>query len=161
MNTRIELGDLSIYRTELMGIATIMILLCHAHPFGVILPPILSKLFTYGNQGVDIFLFVSGIGLYYSLEKKHDAGGLFYWYKRRYKRILIPYLIIATPFFLYITLLHNENVWYFIKLLSTFSFWIDHKGAWYIALLIPLYLVSPLMKRLCYVLNVNKIQLGG
>lgn len=155
MNTKINLGDLSKYRTELMGIATIMILLCHAQPFGVQLPPILSKLLTYGNQGVDIFLFVSGMGLYYSLEKIHGASQLLHWYKKRYKRILIPYLIIATPFLLYITVENDENMWYFIKLISTISFWTDHIGAWYIALLIPLYFISPLIKWFNCTLNVG------
>ena len=161
MNIKINLGDLSRYRTELMGIATIMILLCHAQPFGVHLPTILNKIFTYGNQGVDIFLFLSGMGLYYSLEKIQDVNQLFYWYKKRYKRILIPYFIIATPFFLHSTVYYDENIWYFISLISTISFWTDHIGAWYIAMLIPIYLFAPEIKNLCNILNVKRFKIGG
>lgn len=48
---------ISKYRTELMGLATIMILLCHAKPNGVILPDIILKLMGLGQYGVNIFFF--------------------------------------------------------------------------------------------------------
>lgn len=64
-----ELGKLSTYRTELMGISAILILVCHASGRGVILPFHLSTLLSFGNIGVDMFLLLSGIGLFYSLEK--------------------------------------------------------------------------------------------
>lgn len=46
-----------------------------------------------GNVGVDIFLLLSGIGLYYSYERS-SAG----FFKRRLSRVLIPHLIFAVPY---------------------------------------------------------------
>ena len=64
-----ELSLISQYRTALMGIATIMILVCHsAGPISM--PSIIGYPISYLNIGVDIFLFLSGMGMYYSLKKR-------------------------------------------------------------------------------------------
>lgn len=65
-----ELEELSIKRTQLMGLATLMIIICHASASHVLMPYWLSKLMDLGNYGVDIFLFLSGLGLFYSLSNK-------------------------------------------------------------------------------------------
>ena len=39
----------------------------------------------------------------------------------------------------------EKNFLLFIYELSLFSFWTEHKGAWYVAALIPLYLIYPLI----------------
>ena len=64
-----ELEKLSKYRTPLMGIAAIMIVLCHANLYDIQVNGIIRKMLSFGNVGVDIFLFLSGIGCYYSLDK--------------------------------------------------------------------------------------------
>ncbi len=62
-----------------MGIATLMIIACHAPASGVLMPRVISCLFTLGNYGVDIFLFLSGLGLSYSMNKlETNGGGHFY-----------------------------------------------------------------------------------
>lgn len=70
----IELSDISKFRTELMGVATIMILMCHSlvGTYSVQVSGYLRKILAYGNQGVDVFLFLSGVGLWYSLQ---NGGG--------------------------------------------------------------------------------------
>lgn len=67
---KFELEDLSNKRTQLMGLATLMIIICHTSASHVLMPHWLSKLMDLGNYGVDIFLFLSGLGLFYSLSKK-------------------------------------------------------------------------------------------
>ena len=52
-----NLSDLSTYRVQLMGIATLMIIICHANGYHVLLPRFLASLFVWGNFGVDIFFF--------------------------------------------------------------------------------------------------------
>ena len=69
----IDLNILSKYRTHLMGLATIMILACHAVVYKVELPHIVLSVFNLGNLGVEIFLMMSGIGCYFSLSK--SMGG--------------------------------------------------------------------------------------
>ena len=53
-----------------MGMSIIMILLCHARMDGAQLPDVVLSILSLGNWGVDIFLLVSGIGMYYSISKK-------------------------------------------------------------------------------------------
>ena len=53
------------YRTELMGIATLWVMLFH---YGNINIPIIDNLRIIGYGGVDIFLFLSGIGLSFSIK---------------------------------------------------------------------------------------------
>ena len=65
-----KLNNLSLWRTQLMGVAALMILVCHAAASHVLMPHWLGKLMDLGNYGVDIFLMLSGLGLYYSLSKK-------------------------------------------------------------------------------------------
>ena len=69
-----NLKDLSSFRTQLMGMAAIMILVCHAEASHVLMPGWLAKMMNFGNFGVDIFLFLSGLGCYYSLSKTNRGG---------------------------------------------------------------------------------------
>ena len=55
-----NLTDLSTYRTQLMGVATLMIIFCHANAYHVLLPSSIVSLLGWRNLGVDIFLFLSG-----------------------------------------------------------------------------------------------------
>lgn len=66
----VRINNLSTYRTQLMGIATLMIIACHAPASGVVMPHFLSRIFNLGNFGVDLFLLLSGLGVYYSLSKQ-------------------------------------------------------------------------------------------
>lgn len=139
-----DLSLLSRYRTELMGVGTIAILLCHASGRGVVLPSILEWLFGFGNIGVDIFLFLSGMGMYYSLHKQ-DSPTTGAWLRKRLFRVLLPYTIISVPIWIYYCVVNSRDVIDFFYYYSTVSFWTKHFGAWYVALLIPLYIITPLM----------------
>jgi len=75
MSMQINIRDISTYRTQLMGVATLMIIACHAPASGVVMPRILSFALNLGNYGVDIFLLLSGLGVYYSLSKCPTRGG--------------------------------------------------------------------------------------
>ena len=79
---RIEWASLSRYRGVLMGIAIIMIVLFH-----VALPrsSAFFGLKRMGNMGVDIFFFLSGIGLWFAWTKRPE---LLHFYRRRLLRIL-------------------------------------------------------------------------
>lgn len=68
------LHKISEYRTELMGLSAIMILICHAAGNDLAMPHYLRLLIAQGQIGVDIFLFLSGMGLYYSLFKVARGG---------------------------------------------------------------------------------------
>lgn len=145
-----KLSDLSTYRTQLMGIATLMVIICHANAYHVQLPRLVVSIFTWGNLGVDIFLFLSGIGLYYSLSKRNINKKEDYlsFYKKRFFRIYIPYLMICLPYCLIFILLGIYSLGDCILCLSTLGYWLFHRGAWFVSIILILYLVAPFLLRI-------------
>lgn len=144
---KIQLSLISKYRAELMGLATLGILVCHCPANGVMMPQSLKYLMYCGKIGVALFMFLSGFGLYYSLSKNRDS--LINWYKKRYIRILVPYLLISLfPGFVF-ALFSPDTDWlrYFARL-SLVSYWKYHDCAWFLAVLLPLYAISPLFFRI-------------
>lgn len=79
-------GWVSRYREELKGFAILWIVFFHTRLY---LPGSLDLLRGLGYGGVDIFLFLLGMGLYRSLSKSTELGG---YLKRRFARILPAYL---------------------------------------------------------------------
>lgn len=136
----IELANISRYRGELMGIAMIFIFLFH-----VALPR--SNMFfglrRIGNIGVDMFLFLSGIGLWFSW-MKHPSLKRFF--KRRYLRIYPAWLIISCLY--YIPHFHGSSLHAWIDLIGditiNWDFWLHNELTfWYIPAMMMLYLFAP------------------
>lgn len=138
-----KVSDLSRFRTQIMGAATIGVILCHAVLWDDELPFVFAKVLSLGNFGVDIFLLVSGMGIFYSLNKS-GSSNLQNWYMRRFVRILIPYVVIMGPYWIWYCT-YNKCFNRFFYYFSMMSFWKEHIGAWYLAGLIPLYLLSPIV----------------
>lgn len=132
---------ISRYRNELMGIAAIFILICHAPGNSVMMPSFLAKLFSYGNVGVDMFLLLSGVGLFYSMEKSNKS--LWYWYGKRFIRIFIPYWIITIPYLLFKVCFMAYGMDDVVLNMLTLSYWLSGDGDWYISLIILLYIITP------------------
>lgn len=132
-----------------MGIAALGILLCHMSGNGVQLPSILNYIFGLGNFGVDLFLLLSGFSMFHSLKCFPKSESILCWYNRRFFRLLVPYLILSVPYWAYICILENASITTFLYYVSTAVYWIEHRGAWFIALIILLYLLSPLLMRVC------------
>lgn len=92
---------LSRYKGELMGISIFWIVVFHLIGQKLLkLPPYLtglSGILYHGNLGVDIFLLLSGMGLYYSCKKNFEVG---LFYKKRIKRIFVPYLFISIGYWI-------------------------------------------------------------
>ena len=146
MTTVAYLDRISTYRQHLMGFSAILILACHAVGNEVVMPGVLRTILNFGNIGVDMFLFLSGMGMYYSLISHRWV--VIDWYSRRYKRILIPYLVIAIPFYTFKVFVGDSGISDALYDLSTISYWTHHRSAWFIALLMPLYAVTPLLPRI-------------
>lgn len=60
-------------RSGIMGVATLGVLMVHSNAI-VKWPSILQKLFSFGGTGVYVFVFLSAMGLYYSLKKRGGGG---------------------------------------------------------------------------------------
>ena len=142
-----NLSDLSTYRTQLMGIATLMIIICHANTYHVMLPNFLVSIFSWGNFGVDIFLFLSGLGLYFSLRKNklRTKDDFIFFYKRRFYRIIIPYWIIYLPYCIFFMFLGKYSLNDSLLCLTTLEYWLFHRGAWFVSMILVLYLIAPFL----------------
>ena len=140
----IELANVSRYRGELMGAAMLFIILFHV-------PLARSNEFfglrRCGNVGVDMFLFLSGIGLWFSWVKNPDVWR---FYKRRLLRIYPAWLVMASLYYLprfdwqfgnYIDLIGDIAI--------NWDFWLnDELTFWYIPAIMMLYLWAPPYMRL-------------
>ena len=135
----IELANISRYRGELMGAAMLFIILFH-----VALPRenAFFGLRRMGNVGVDMFLFLSGIGLWFSWMKNPSAKHFFI---RRYLRIY-AWLIHR------LSLLHSPipgrrpRAWINLigEITINWNFWrYDELTFWYIPATMMLYLFAP------------------
>ena len=136
----IELANISRYRGELMGMAMVFIILFHAD-----LPrnDMFYGLRRMGNVGVDMFLFLSGVGLWFSWKKTSSYK---HFFKRRYLRIYPAWLIIACLF--YIPRFHGGSVMSWVELIGditiNWDFWLhDELNFWYIPATMMLYLFAP------------------
>lgn len=136
----IELANISRFRGELMGVAMLFIILFH-----VALPreDAFFGLRRMGNVGVDMFLFLSGIGLWFSWTKNPDVR---HFFMRRYLRIYPAWLIIACLF--YIPRFEGGDLWAWVDLVGDISinwdFWLhDELNFWYIPATMMLYLFAP------------------
>ena len=92
--------DISEYRGQLMGIATLLVIFGHSVGNGVAMPRWMESLCGLSSVGVDIFLLVSGLGLWYSLTSLNGNNvqqGVRCWYLRRYKRKISYFWMSILP----------------------------------------------------------------
>lgn len=121
-----------------MGWAIVWIMMLH---FRFIHLKPLGFIAQYGFAGVEIFMMVSGLGLYFSLDKNNDIGQ---YYKRRFLRIFPTYYIIGI--FASIILFHDTILTYIFRY-STIGFWTNGPSwEWYVPSIVALYLIAPFLK---------------
>lgn len=140
-----NLNEISKYRPHLFGIAIIMVVFHHLtykYDSGLVGKAYMFLRVT-GAMGVDIFLFLSGLGCYYSFSKNESISE---FYSRRFKRILPAYLIVALiAYFITDIILDKTGILTYLADVSLISFWINGGSDWYIAASIFLYLLFPLL----------------
>lgn len=139
LNGSFELKDISTHRSELMGWAILWIMALH-FTFTQIKP--LGFIAQYGFAGVDIFMMVSGLGLYYSLDKDCHLAR---YYKKRFMRIFPTYYIIGIIPSL---LLFNDDFSTYLFRYTTIGYWIGAPyEEWYVPAIVMLYLIAPIIKK--------------
>ncbi|MBR6766342.1 MAG: acyltransferase [Clostridia bacterium] len=133
---------LSKHRKPIMGVAALMIVCLHAYWEPHFLPwnILINK---YGNAGVDIFVFLAGFGLAFSLEKKpafHE------YYARRLKRILpVYYAAIILKTIIGIVTGALTLSWLLASYIPL-GVWIDATPQfWYVSATLGYYLIAPLL----------------
>ena len=131
----------STYKKELMGISMIMVLLCHMP----VIPITILNIFTPGMIGCDIFIFLSGYSLGYSLQKNSLAK----FYVRRMARIYPLFLIMAILKCLIIyNFVKPLSFWEVINGFTLLSYYTNLGGVvvdWYLSICFLFYLLFPLL----------------
>lgn len=145
----INLSDISCYRSELMGLAMIFVMLFH------VWMPKSNPMYGFvrcGNVGVDMFLFLSGIGLWYAWSKKPTLKN-FFW--RRYIRIYPAWILIACLYYIPAFINtpgggYSRNVPDLVaNILINWSFWrIDDLTFWFIPAIMMMYTFAPAYMKL-------------
>ena len=149
--------QLSRYRAALMGLAMLFVMCFHV-PMAK--GELMYGVVRLGNIGVDMFLFLSGIGLWFSWTKtilsrtgslptgEGGGGGFFFhnwfsFYMRRLKRIYPVWLIIACLY--YIPRFDGVHwIDLFGDILINWDFWLhDELTFWYIPATMMLYVFAP------------------
>ncbi|SFC26737.1 acyltransferase family protein [Butyrivibrio sp. YAB3001] len=139
------IGDISKYRKQLMGLATIWIIYLHFCNYGnwkYIPFGLFNSLF--GSVGVSIFCILSGMGIAFSLTK----GNVLDYFIRRMRRLFPAIILICTPFFAYRDFFLNveeHGVCRFFLDITGLSFWMfGDERFWYLYFIILMYLLSPI-----------------
>ena len=146
--------DISKYRGELFGIAIVSVIILHY--LGILragetnrVVYLFARLYNgaVGSVGVDIFVFLSGYGICYSLCR---GKTLREFYLKRFHRVVFPYLVLGMVFWIIKDLIIlREPFSKFIYDYSLLSFWFSGvQSFWYIAFICLMYILSPLFFRL-------------
>lgn len=146
MKKKWNLYNISESRGLLMGVATLIVAFFHCYSYHferIISDGTLARFFNFlrntGNVGVDIFLFLSAIGLYFSFSKDSDVKK---FYKKRLLRVVPSIVIVASIYYI----IHWSGILPFIKGITLTNFYIDGiRDFWYFSLLIVLYLLYPVL----------------
>ncbi len=152
-----DLQTVSRARPHLLGLAALWVALFHSYHLNFLasswlgklhLVGILNRLKELGNCGVDIFLFLSGLGLYYSmasLREEKTPHLIRTFYARRFSRVL-PSVLIVTILYYGLQNLGSIQEWLGkVFLVGSFLPVQIEPGYWYFALLLTLYLLYPLI----------------
>lgn len=136
----IELQNISRYRGELMGAAMLFIMLFHVE---LARSDLFFGLRRMGNIGVDMFLFLSGVGLWFSWMKNPSYR---HFYTRRLVRIYPTWLIVACLYYIPRLPVHDlrSGVNLVMEIAINWNFWLhDELNFWYIPAIMALYLFAP------------------
>jgi len=135
--TPLFFSDIMKYRSFLYGLAALWIFFLHI-PYKI--PKvgawtILSYIQGFGACGVEIFVLMSGCGLYYSL-KKH---GIRTFYFRRALRVWLPVFLI----YLVVCTFMDYSFLTTIGTLSVIGYWVKMPASWFAGFILLMYLVYP------------------
>ena len=137
---------LSKFRDELMGLACLWVMLHHNFFVWPESMDGLRRFSLYGNLGVDIFLVLSGVGLYYAWSKQPPLSD---FYARRFVRILVPYVLIAVPYWVWRDLFGHQGSF----LLDVTQLSLPVQGVittWYVPAIAVFYLLYPLIAKFLF-----------
>ena len=158
-----DLGWVSDSRNEIYGFAILWIMVFHGfdwngfdYSFGKAWLMPLRGFINFGNCGVELFLLLSGISLYFSFARRQETLG---FYKKRYLRLFPALWIINGGYWLYLFFrdVLSEGVGiiqaggHFFMRMTQLSFWFGNdRQAWYVAAIAIFYFIYPFLYHFLY-----------
>ena len=153
-----DLGWLSDSRNEIYGLAILWVMMFHGNDWNNLnyslgfswLKP-LSGFVNLGNSGVDMFLLLSGISLYFSFSRRPPLLG---FYKKRYQRLFPALWMINGAYWIYLAFVERlqqgvslPGVGGHLLLRATqLSFWFGNdRQVWYVAAIAAFYFLYPFL----------------
>ena len=141
-----DFGVLSKYRNQIYGVSALWIMLFHFWGFGFIPcedQGIARALLSNGRIGVDIFLFLSGMSLYFSYHKRPDART---FYSRRLLRLLVPVYLISVPRWIHEYLVLTWKPDEFVMSASLLKlFVVGDNTVWFVSFILLCYVMYPVI----------------
>ena len=143
-----RLDIVSKHRSSIYGLAILWVVIFHGTAIDKVdytfghqhLLGWLQSIISVGNVGVDVFLLLSGVCLYFSFCKKQDAYGFM---KKRIARIVPPVLIIYGVYWL-VYCIAKGQIAGFIGRVTLLQFWFTgDQTIWFVSLIAILYVVYP------------------
>lgn len=133
---------LSKYRTELMGVAILWVMLFHSFDLNMGLT-LLEWVRAAGFGGVDIFILLSSMGLVMSLARREQSYSAFM--ARRAGRVLPAYYLVMVPYTLFQVLTRGAPLSALLWNAALLYYWVRPAGAfnWYVAGSMSFYAITP------------------
>jgi len=134
-----DLNVISRERSGLFGLAILWIMLYHST-----LPvkwEFMASMKDLGYGGVDVFLFLSGIGLFYSMEREPSIPR---FYRKRAVRVLLPFFLVAVVYEGERWLRGTINGVQFLENVTLVSYWTrGYAVFWFVAAIVMFYIIYP------------------
>ncbi len=150
MKEKYSFKSISKTRNVILGIATLLVAYCHSTSMYVqnlfpiqIINNILVFIMEIGTIGVDIFLILSGVGLYHSFSKNSNIKS---FYRKRALRIFPSVIIVAI---IITTIKGGFGLGNYLKNIFLLSFFVDGDlSFWYFSFILVLYIVYPILHKM-------------
>ncbi len=159
-----ELSNYNVFskhRQFLMGVATLFIGIFHLDFFAPVAMhkyPVVYETVGTLYIGVEIFLFLSGIGLYFAYSKKPQFKT---YYIKRVISVYCVFLLINLPYAFFKNYIYSDNGFKaFVFNELSFSYWTRPPGetrpGWYVVFIMIIYLIYPLIFKALSAFNDSK-----
>ena len=143
-----SLDIVSKHRAPLYGFAILWVVVFHAiaidhadFTFGHKSLEFFHSVVYTGNVGVDMFLLLSGISLYYSFHKNPD---MIQFLKKRLIRVVPAVWLVYTLWWAWRYLILDFSLPGFLSRMTMMRFWMTGDGSiWYVSLILVLYFLYP------------------
>jgi peptidoglycan/LPS O-acetylase OafA/YrhL len=153
LKQHLSIANLSLYRNEIYGACAMWIIAAHGVELKYIhlenISTLFNSWFACGAISVDIFLFLSGIGCFYSYYKNQDID---LFIKKRFARVLPSYIVFAIIYWAIMDFyVLDLGIKRFFFDLSLYSFWKNGmRTFWYVAFILMAYCLLPFIYKSMY-----------